>query len=437
MKKSTVLSAILLLAFLTACTVSENPSNSQSTDTAVTGIQQTLDSAAAATAEALETPIILTSTPRPTRAPGVVDEAVSTVASATNLDQLTILGLTGEDWINIIVSIVTILIGYLITTLIFMRILRWLVRKTPTKFDDAFLETIQGPLRFFVLVFFIQTSILRLTFLDEGIRRILDNIFFILYLSILFLIVWRLIGFTLDWYRDHVTPADEEQEARREKTLPLISQVLHVTWIVIIFTMALSYWNVNISALVAVIGIGGLAVSLAAQDTINDFINGILIWLDRPFRIGDRIEIQGKETWGDVTDIGARTTRIRTRENMMVIVPNSVIGKNQVINFTYPDPTFRTEIEFQLDYKEDLDKVRRVVVEAVRSVDGVIKDEPVDALFRDFGRSTIIFQVRWWIDSYSEPYLISDKVNSAILDSLREARIEIAIPVQEIRGVRS
>ena len=437
MKKPTVLSALLLLAFLTACTVSGNPSNSQSADTTSTGLQQTLETAAAATVQALETPIIVTSTPRPTTEPGVLTDVVSTVAATTNLDQVTILGLTGEDWINLAVSIVTILIGYLIVNLLFMRILRWLVRKTPTKFDDAFLDTIQGPLRFFVLVLFIQISVLRLTFLDEDVVRILDKLFFILYLSILFLIIWRLIGFSLDWYQQHVTPEDEDQEARREKTLPLIRRVLHIIWIVIVFTMALSFWNINITALIAIIGIGGLAVSLAAQDTINDFINGLLIWVDRPFRIGDRIEIQGNETWGDVTDIGARTTRIRTRENVMVIVPNSVIGKNQVINFTYPDPTFRTEIEFQLDYKEDLDRVRRVVVEAVRSVDGVIKDEPVDALFRDFGQSTIIFQVRWWIDSYGDTYLISDCVNSAILDSLREAGIEIAVPIQEIRGIRS
>jgi MscS family membrane protein len=435
MTKSTVLSAILLLAFLTACTESGNSSNSLSTDTAEIGLQQTLDSATAATAEALETPIIVTSTPRPTKEPGVVDEAVSNVADATNLDQVTFLGLSGEDWINLVVSIITIAIGYLLVNLIFMRILRWLVRKTPTKFDDDFLDTIQGPLRFFVLVLFFQIAILRLTFLDEDLVRILDKLFFVLYLSILFVIIWRLIGFTLDWCRDHVTPEDEDQEARREKTLPLIRRVLHIIWIVIVFTMALSFWNVNVTAFIAIIGIGGLALSLAAQDVINDFINGFLIWLDRPFRIGDRIEIQGKETWGDVTDIGARTTRIRTRENVMAIVPNSVIGKNQVINFTYPDPTFRTEIEFQLDYKEDLNKVRRVVVEAVRSVEGVIEDEPVDALFRDFGRSTIIFQVRWWIDSYNDTFLITDEVNSAILDSLREAGIEIAVPIQEIRGV--
>lgn len=436
MKKSAVLISILLLAFLTACSISGIES-SQSGATVAVELQQKADSSTAATVEAVETPIIATSTPRPTSEPGIVDEAVSSVASATNLDQITFLGLTGEDWINLILSIVTILIGYLLTTFIFMRILRWLVRKTPTQFDDTFLDTIQGPLRFFVLVLLVQVALFRLTFLDEKLVRILDNIFFILYLSILFIIIWRLIGFSLDWYRQYVTPKDEEQEARTEKTLPLIRRILHVAWIVIVFLMTLSYWDINITGLVAIIGIVGLAISLAAQDTINDFINGILIWIDRPFRIGDRIEIQGKDTWGDVTDIGGRTTRIRTRDNVMVIVPNSVIGKNQVINYTYPDPRFRTEVEFQLDYKEDLEKVRRVVVEAVRSVEGVIEDEPVDALFRDFGHSTIIFRVRWWIDSYSDTLLISDKVNSAILDALNEAETEIAVPIQEIRGVES
>jgi len=94
-------------------------------------------------------------------------------------------------------------------------------------------------------------------------------------------------------------------------------------------------------------------------------------------------------------------------------------------------------VEFRLDYKEDLDEVRRVVVEAVRSVEGVIEDEPVDVFFREFGHSTIILRMRWWIDSYSDTYLIGDKVNSDILDALHEADIDLAVPIQEIRGIRS
>ncbi|UCC53108.1 MAG: hypothetical protein JSV68_03910, partial [Anaerolineaceae bacterium] len=171
MKKSALITAIILFTLLTACSVANNRSNLQTAATAAADVQATLDDATIATIESQETPIFVTSTPSPTKEPGVVDEAVSTVASATNLDQITFLGLTGEDWINVIVSILTIFVGYLITTFVFMRSLRWLVRKTPTQFDDAFLDTIHGPLRFFVLVLFVQLSLLRLTFLDEDVVR--------------------------------------------------------------------------------------------------------------------------------------------------------------------------------------------------------------------------------------------------------------------------
>lgn len=422
---------LLLLVGLMACGAVVD---SGVVETAVAVTQAANNAAAADTVEAQETPIIVTSTPRPTKEPGIVDEAVSNVAEATNLDQITVLGLTGEDWINVLVSALTILLGYLIASLIFRRLLQWLVRKTSTDFDDKFLETIQGPLRFFVLVFFVQLSVLRLTFLNEDLVRFFSNLFFLLYLTTLFWIIWRLIGFSIEWYHLHATPKDADQAVRIEKILPLVRRILYAILIIIVITMALSYWNVNITALIAIIGIGGLAISLAAQDTLTDVINGLLIWIDRPFRIGDRIEIHGEETWGDVTDIGTRTTRIRTGSNVMVIVPNSVIGKNQVINYTYPDPTYRTEVEFQLDYSEDLNKVRQVVVEAVRSVDGVLKEEPVEALFIDFGHSTIVFRVRWWINAYYDTYIMSDMVNSAILDALREAGIEVAIPRQELRG---
>jgi small-conductance mechanosensitive channel len=326
---------------------------------------------------------------------------------------------------------VTILVGYLIASWVVRVLLRWLVRRTPTQFDDLFLEKIDGPVRYFVLVFFIQVSTLRLTFWDENALRFLGNLFFLLYLAILFWAAWRLVGFSLEWYRQQMAPRTEEQVDRIDKTLPLIGRILYVFLIFTAVIIALSHFNVNVTALLAAIGILGFAFSLAAQDALNDIISGVLIWMDRPFRIGDRIEVQGENTWGDVIDIGTRTTRILSRSNTMVIVPNSVIGKNQVVNFTYPDSTFRIEVEFMLDYEEDLDKVRRIVVEAVRQVEHVLSDKPVDALFRDFGESTIIFRVRWWIDSFVDTYLMYDKVNNAILEALRAADIAIAVPKQD------
>jgi small-conductance mechanosensitive channel len=127
-------------------------------------------------------------------------------------------------------------------------------------------------------------------------------------------------------------------------------------------------------------------------------ISGIIILLDAPFRVGDRIEIQGLDTWGDVVDIGLRTTRIRTLDNRMVIVPNSNISKNQVVNYTYPDPRYRTQTEIGVAYGSDLRQVRELITESLRDIPGVIQDKPVDILFLEFGESAINLRVRWWMD---------------------------------------
>jgi small-conductance mechanosensitive channel len=86
-----------------------------------------------------------------------------------------------------------------------------------------------------------------------------------------------------------------------------------------------------------------------------------------------------------------------------------------------------------LDYEEDLDKARRVVVEAVRQVEHVLPEQPVEALFLDFGESAVVFRVRWWIDSYVDTFLMYDKVNNAILEALRAADIPVAFPRQDFK----
>ncbi len=202
--------------------------------------------------------------------------------------------------------------------------------------------------------------------------------------------------------------------------------------ILIGLTIVLNRLGVNINALVTALGIGGLALSLAAQDTIANMISGIIILIDAPFRVGDRIEIQGLDTWGDVVDIGLRTTRIRTLDNRMVIVPNSNISKNQVVNYTFPDPRYRTQTEIGVAYGSDLRQVREVITESLRDIPGVIQDKPVDILFLEFGESAINLRVRWWIESYEDARRITDRVNEAMLNALEQAQIELPAPMMTV-----
>jgi small-conductance mechanosensitive channel len=201
---------------------------------------------------------------------------------------------------------------------------------------------------------------------------------------------------------------------------------------IIFAIVVLGRFDVEVSGLVTTLGIGSLAVALAAQAALSDTISGFMIMFDRPFRIGDRIEIQDLNTWGDVVDIGLRSTRIRTRDNRMVIVPNSLIGKSLVVNHSYPSTQYRIQIELGVAYDSDIELARKTIIDAVSGVEGVLQDQRVEALLLQFGDSALIFRVRWWIESYVDTRRMFDKVNTAMYQALIEAGINMPFPTQEV-----
>ena len=118
---------------------------------------------------------------------------------------------------------------------------------------------------------------------------------------------------------------------------------VHYSYLKIAIIILLGHFNVDVSALVATLGVGSLAIALAAKEVLADMISGFIIAIDRPFGIGDRIELEQLNTWGDVQDIGLRSTRILTRDNRLVSVPNSLIGKNLVVNHSIPSTVYRVQ----------------------------------------------------------------------------------------------
>jgi small-conductance mechanosensitive channel len=195
-------------------------------------------------------------------------------------------------------------------------------------------------------------------------------------------------------------------------------------------SILLTRFGINLSALLAAFGVAGLAFSLAAQDTLADAIAGFIILIDQPYRVGDRIEIQDEGTWGDVVQVGIRTTRIHTRDNRLVIVPNSVIGKNQVVNYTYPDPRYRIQTHISIGYGSDIELVRQLIVDTVSQVEGVLPDQPVESLYLEMGDSAMIFRVRWWLESYEDTRRMFDRVNTALQNTFDANDIAMPNPIQ-------
>ncbi len=288
------------------------------------------------------------------------------------------------------------------------------------------IEAIRPPLYWLVIFLALDFGLKRLEFLTGGIERELDTA---LYLILVFLIVaaiWRVINALGEWYLVEI--AEKSDTPLDNQMVPFIRRIALVVLVVIAIIIVLGHFEVEISGLVATLGVGSLAVALAAQAALADTISGFVIMVDRPFRIGDRIEILELDTWGDVEDIGLRSTRIRTRDNRMVIVPNSVIAKSLVVNYAYPNTEYRTEIHIGMAYGTNIEQARKLLIDAVSKVEGVDQSHPVDALFLEFGESALIFRVRWWLDSYVDTRRMFDKVNTAMYDALNEAGIEMPYP---------
>jgi MscS family membrane protein len=387
------------------------------------GVQPNLNVSAPAEASSQEAQVIISPTPKPTATPGPLDNFVTGVAISAGLQGRRFLGLTGENWINLVISLLIVAIGFLVIAPLAYQLFHWVFKRTWKNFDRLFLVNIRPQLIAFIGLIFLQFATLRLNFLPVIWKQWMNQIYSTLYILILAVAVWKLVDFSLVWYRRK----NQEISASEYRGViqPVIRNSLRIILIFLAVTMILNVYGVNITGLVALLGIGGLAISLAAQDTLSDIINGFIILFDQPYRIGDRIEIQEMDTWGDVVEIGTRTTRIRTLDNKMVIVPNSIIGKSQVVNYSYPDPIVRVQADFGVAYGTDIARVYQITLETVRKIDGVLSDKPVDVLLTDLGSSALQFRVRWWINSYTDFRFTVNKTLQAMYDALREAGIQI------------
>lgn len=206
----------------------------------------------------------------------------------------------------------------------------------------------------------------------------------------------------------------------------LIGRVAAFVVLALALVYALNQVGVSIGPLLGLLGLAGLALALALQDVLANFIAGVMISLKRPFRVGDQIGTADHE--GTVEDVSLRVVTLRTFDGVEVFIPNSTVWDEPLRNFTSLGGR-RTELAVGVGYATDLDEAQRVLLEAMKGVDGV-RDEPAPAAFvHEFGDSSINFAVRFWHDPHvAEEWAVRDELARRIKRDLDRAGIEIPFP---------
>jgi len=314
-----------------------------------------------------------------------------------------------------------VLAGYLIGTWLIRWLFPRLVQRTKTKLDDRLLQVSGNDLRWLVVVMVLRSSTNRLSFISAGIKTFIGDTCFFLGLFLIARVLWRLIDLAAKEAEMQSKKAGQMKEA--ESLITLSIWVMRFFVFILVATFVLGHYAVNITGVALFLSIIVLVLSLASRDILADVISGAMILIDRPFRVGDRLELQSLNSWGDVVEIGMRSTKIRSVENRMVVLPNSQIGKNEIINYSYQDPSYFDTVNVLVGYDNDVGQVEQLLAEAILSVEGVQKEREIYTLLIEFTDTHMLFWACWWVASYKDRYPVHGKVSKAIMQKMKEADI--------------
>jgi len=323
----------------------------------------------------------------------------------------------------------------LISSIIFAQIFNFtlkkyvkrITKKTKSDIDDIILSIITKPLYILITVIGIYLALKSLS-MSNPYSSWIDGTFFIIIVLIVSLLVSKVVStLTSRWLN---------VQKRFEKTPKLINKIITVVIYLIAFLMILSYFKIEITPLIATLGIGGLAVGLALQNTLSNFFAGLYMVADKPINLGDFVELPDANISGYVEDIGWRSTRIKTLPNTIVIVPNSKLAESIIVNDSLPEQEMAVLVQCGVAYSSDLEKVEKVTIDVARkiqkTVPGAVKIFEPFIRYHTFGDSNINFTIILRVEKFVDKYLVTHEFIKALKQRYDKEDIEISWPVRKI-----
>ena len=244
----------------------------------------------------------------------------------------------------------------------------------------------------------------------------------------------RLLVMVLVYFEENVVAKTETRvdDIMFDLLNKFIGVVIYITAIV----MALDLLGVNIVPFIAGAGVAGVAIGFAAKDTLSNLIAGVLLIIDRPFEVGDRIEVwrapKGSSTWGDVVDVGLRATKIKTTDNIVVIIPNNQIMTRDIINYSTLSEKIRVRINIGVAYDTDIERAKALIVRTALELDWVMTEPKPKVVVRHFGESSVDLQLRVWIKNARKRSTTISEITDRVKTVFDREGIEIPLPKRDI-----
>ncbi len=318
------------------------------------------------------------------------------------------------------------------------KVVRKLTEKTKTTLDDRLLEALSGPIQLGIVAISVYVA-LRVT---EGVSAYTEYVNKAGYIALVFFVTWmlsRTVGAFIGWYADKMEEREGGKAFLSKQILPFSSKAISILIFLAGIIVMLSYLGVEIAPLIGSLGIAGLAVALALQETLSNFFAGLYFLFDKPLRVGDFItlsEAQGAtQLEGVVAEIGWRNTKLRMLNGSLILIPNAKLAQSTFTNRSLEGEEFADSVDVGVSYSSDPEKVLRILkAAAAKTIEGspdAVKREPIVQIadFKDF---SISFKVIFFAKSYKTRGQVRNALMFSVFKALKDNGIEIPLPTRVI-----
>lgn len=331
------------------------------------------------------------------------------------------------DWL---VSLLIVLGSVLLAKIVYWLVSKYvkrLAKKTRTQLDDILVDKLEEPVVFAIVIIGLWTGYARLDF-SEGFASFAQNVFHIL---IAIDVTWMIARVVDALIGEYLVPlVDKTENDLDDQLMPILRKGIRwVIWTLGII-VGLNNAGYNVGALLAGLGIGGIAMAMAAKDFVANIFGGVTVFIDKPFKLGDRIQIGGFD--GMVQDIGIRSTRLKTLAGRIVTVPNHKFTDSFVENVSM-EPWRKVNLKLGLVYDTPPAKLEEAIkiLQEINDRVAELEDECIIS-FTDFGDFSLGITFIYFIKKDEDVMLVPSKVNLEILKEFNEAGLDFAFPTQTL-----
>jgi len=315
---------------------------------------------------------------------------------------------------NIVVWLVTRVVGYV-------------AKRTRVQWDNKIVAVIHRPLYWTVLCVGMLLALLPL-----GLPELIDSVLQSLIATVL-VIIWS--GFVVKLVRivlQAMSHGQKKESLVRPQTRPLFENMAFLVVITVAIYMIFRSWDIDMTAWLASAGIVGIAIGFAAKDTLANLFSGVFILADTPYKIGDYVVLDSGER-GKVTRIGIRSTRLQTREDVEITIPNAIMGNSRIINESGgPHEKFRIRVSVGVAYGSDIDQVKSVLMNVALEEIQVCDEPEPRVRFRAFGASSLDLDLLCWVENPEVRGQVLDALNTTIYKRFNAENIEIPYSKQDV-----